>query len=688
MHQSIYYKLGLMSFLLQYPNTTFINVKLTDTGRRLLSEGRLTYRKVVYSDREIDYNIDRTGAYDILANRVMAPKDDHPALPPFSFDGSPSIDISANLFSGTFIDTADTFSRGFYSGRTQAIDTGTTVPTVNDLIVDIKDSIGQARAVALDFDGTNTLSLVRSNRSPNGDLAFVMYRNPAVNGTAANFSDAPIVALWYRVTGNTSTIVADREFADFSSAVNNPSTEIYFYPWNGIRSYYGSANTVDCQIWNMNIVRTSSEIGTELGVSGYTTYGSIEYNGQKHFLGFDNHYRQVGFIHYTNEYTGNTYQEQFIPGSLELDLPHLLWHRHAANAGEGERGGHRFLDKGSDIYFDTVAQTTYTLLKDDVASDAFVVGRVYPKLKLIAITDPELLTALSYKSNRNWTMPPLILSQRSTPRTGFSIDDVAGCLKEDKTYYVTYGAYVKPSYADGDSFGYKNFYPCNYIQKITGTTDADGYSPYLSATFPSRAFPYMRDDGGMVTYSGTGWNANTMQILIKEINTDEDTGVDNVGSDGWKMIGGGAGYYTGGEDGGSTINPVYAISHEFIVDQNDMDTASTYSVTSFFNFDNIDYRTSGNTLGLTLGNEAFFFGNIKVSTMKTTYRTVVSLQAADGEYNESDNSTFDPDQDENTYITEIGILDEEDRLVAIGKPSNPIKKNDATFLTLQLEMDF
>lgn len=678
-----------MSFLLQYPNTTFINVKLTDTGRRLLSEGRLTYSKVVYSDREIDYNIDRTGVYDILSNRVMAPKDDQPGLPPTNFDGTPAIDISANLFSGTFIVTADTFSRGFYSGRTEDIATGGTIPTVNDLTISSEHRLGVANTNADNFDGTNVVALTSSTFTPSdGTLALVVYSNPAVNGTANITSDAPFVALWYRITGDTSSLTADREFPDFSTGVNTPSSRIHFYPWNGVRSFYGSANTVDCKIWNMNIVRTSSEIGTELGVSGYTTYGSIEYNGQKHFLGFDNHYRQIGFIHYTNEFTGNTYQEQFIPGSLELDIPHLLWHRHASNAGEGERGGHRFLDKGSDVYFDTVAQTTYTLLKDDVTSDAFVVGRVYPKLKLIAITDPELLTALSYKSNRNWTMPPLILSQRSTPRTGFSIDDVAGPLKADKTYYVTYGAYVHAGYADGDAFGYQNFYPCSYIQKITGTTDADGYSPYLSATFPSRAFPYMRDDDRMTAYSGTGWNANTMHILIKEIDTDDDTGVDNVGSDGWKMIGGGAGYYDGGEDGGSTINPVYAISHEFIVDQNDMDAAFTYSVESFFNLDNIDYRTSGNTLGLTLGNESFLFGNIKVSTMRTTYRTVVSLQAADGEYNESDNSTFDPDQDEDTYITEIGILDEENRLVAVGKPTNPIKKNESRFLTLQLEMDF
>ena len=677
-----------MSFLLQYPNTTFINVKLTDTGRRLLSEGKLAYKKVVYSDREIDYNIDRSGLNDLFFNRVMAPKDDQPRLPPTNFDGTPAIDISSNLFSGTFVVTADCQSRGFYSARTQAIATGGTIPSVRDLMISSEFRLGVANTNATNFDGTNVVTLTSSSYSPpEGTLAFVVFSNPAVNGSANITSDAPFAALWYRVTGDTSSLTADREFPDFSAAVNNPSSQIHFYPWNGIRQCYGSAITVDCKVWNMNIVRTSSEIGTELGVSGYTAYGSTDYNGQKHFFGFDNHYRQIGFIHFTNEYTGNTYQEQFVPGSFEMDLPHLLWHRHPSNPGEGEHGGHRFLDRGSDVFFDEASQTTYTLLKDDESSDAWVVGRVYQKLKLAVITDPELLTALTYKSNRNWTLPPLNLSPRPTPRTGLTINDVAGCLQADKTYYVTYGVFLDSGFGSSSAFGYKNFYPCSYIQKITGSTDDDGYSPYLSATFPARAFPYMRDSVGMTAYSGTGWNANTMHILMKEINTDDDTGVDNVGSDGWKLLIGG-GYYEGGEDGAATINPSYAITHEFVVDASDLETGFTYSRSSFFNDNNIDYRLSGNTIDMNIGNEAFFFGNIKVATMKTTYKTVISLQATNEQHNESENLTFNPDVDESVYITEIGVLDDQNRLVAVGKPTNPIKKNDSTFLTLQLEMDF
>jgi len=38
-------------------------------------------------------------------------------------------------------------------------------------------------------------------------------------------------------------------------------------------------------------------------------------------------------------------------------------------------------------------------------SQGFVVGKVFPDLKIFVIEDQELLFAMSYKSNRSWTLP-------------------------------------------------------------------------------------------------------------------------------------------------------------------------------------------------------------------------------------------------------------------------------------------
>ena len=80
-------------------STTYINVKLTDAGRRLLSLGQLQFSKAVVSDREIDYNIDRDrvnglSTYDILNNRVLAPVGDYPNIDPVNLDGTNPIELT------------------------------------------------------------------------------------------------------------------------------------------------------------------------------------------------------------------------------------------------------------------------------------------------------------------------------------------------------------------------------------------------------------------------------------------------------------------------------------------------------------------------------------------------------------------------------------------------------------------
>lgn len=670
-----------MSFL-QHEQAILVNVKLTDTGRRLLSLGELTYTKAVYSDREIDYDIDRAGVFSIPLNRVMAPKDDNPALPPINFNGTQPIGLTSHLFGGVFVSTAECASNGFFSASS------TTATTLDDysFIPNPAYVFGTDDISASDLDGTNVASVSSSYTPRAGDLAFAVFNNPS-SGGAALAQDAPCVALWYRITGDSSSVTADRAFPDFSTGGSAEVSQLYHFPWNGIAGYYGSATTVDTRLWNMNIVRSSSELGTPLGASGYTEYGSREFNGQKHRFGLDNDHRQIGIIHYTNEYSGNTYSEQLAPGSVEVDMHYLMWHRKDYAPGEADKIGHRFLDAGSSVYHDDVARTSYTLLRDAI-DDGIVVGRVYQKLKLIIITDPDLLNALSYKSNRNWTMPPLIATQRSTPAPGLNIYSSSGCLVQNKTYYVTYLASCDTlSWDPQEAYGYQPFLHCGYIQKVTGYTDSDGHSAYLSAKFPPRSFPYMRSEAGMSTFDGTGWVANRVSLLIKSVDTDADPGLDRIGSDGWTLLTSGYGVYYGGDYGSSVIDPELLQAYEFIVDQADINAGTPYILNTGLTT-SIDFRASGNTLGMNFGNEQFFFGNINATKKRTKYKTVINLQMAEGEFNTSNNPSFYPGVDDKTYLTEIGILDDQNRLVAVGKFTQPVQKSDTQYLVLQLEMDF
>jgi hypothetical protein len=49
--------------------------------------------------------------------------------------------------------------------------------------------------------------------------------------------------------------------------------------------------------------------------------------------------------------------------------------------------------------------------------------------------------------------------------------------------------------------------------------------------------------------------------------------------------------------------------------------------------------------------------------------------------------TFDAASNEYVYITEIGLYNESNELLMVGKLSRPIKKNDQKFVTVKLELD-
>ena len=708
-----------MSYIVQEPSN-FINIKLTDTGRRLLSLGALTFDRIVFSDREVNYAM-ALNNYDVCRNRVLAPKDDHPkisytttptSLTPVSlqgvpltvpaatstmflsgnsFDGSTAVPItSQNLTSARQIVSAMTSYSGFFTGSSNNwyIKTGATVGDGY--------SIGMAEidySTTIPSGGTQIDFMSGGYTPRTGDLVFIPWEAPQYSAITNNstfiYSGRPNVSLWYRVQSVSGlTLDLDRAVPNFGSNPIVGSTQkikAYFYPYGEVETYYGSATTVNCGVWNMNIVRTCSELGTTGFMSGYTTYGSIEFNGTKQYLGFDNDTRALGIIHYTNKYSGNTYAEQFVPGTVKLEIPHIMWHKnYTATIGQEMNYGITLYDYYGTNQFDAVAQTDYRELRDGVSSNSSIVGRVYHKLKIIVITDQELLNALTYKSNRNYTIPELSLNLQPS-----TIGVSTGLCKSDYSYYVTYITSSEP-YQDGVSYGYPQSLPCGYIQRIDGTTDSiTGLPSILRINFPTLSFPFLRSSTNLTGLTGTGWNANSVQILLKEIVTSASTKIGDLSTDNWKLIsdGIGNGIYTG-ETGSSTINPSDLHSHVFNITQADYDSGTTYSLTgkfSSFTQNSDSYYASG----LTFGDESFFYGNLTTGIQANVFKTVITIFARNNEYNSSVyNSTFSSLYNDSTFITEIGILNANAELVAVAKPAYPIKKNEARYLAFQLELDF
>jgi len=668
-----------MSYLPQEPQT-FINVKLTDTGRRLLSLGSLTFNKAVFSDREINYGIAREStSYCIPENRVLSPKDDHPILPSTNFDGSSFYQLGdAQVFSSRSVATAQTQNLGAWLSQ------GTGTTTINDASYKLDDASYlfsgfttydnvSGATKELDADSIETTANV-------GDLLHIRwFSGMGTYDVAPNLSNSPFVSLWYKVTEvDGTTMTVDRELPSLGSG----SEEIpyWVYPNSEVESYWGSAVTETTKVWNMNIVRTSSEIGTTNTILGYTSYGSLEYNGTKKYLGFEDNYRSIGIIHYTNLSSGNTYAEQLVAGSVKLDIPHVLWHQNESEPGTGLLAGLRLSDVASADYFDSSAGTSFRILYDGSSNTSTPVGRVYHKLKIFVITDPELLAALSYKSNRNWTLPKPNVRLVDSPLAPLTTSTASGFCKSDYTYFVSYISNNK-DFSETESLGYEDTMHCNYISRIQGQTDGVGFSKFLNVSFPAGSFPYMRNEAGFVSYSGTGWSSNKVQILVKEVETTSIDNMNSIPTEGWVLVssgGTGNGLYTG-ETSDNTIDPTYLQAHQFIISKEDYDSGSTYNLGEYF---------TGGMEDLNYGDETFFLGNVECAIRATVFKTVITLIAEDNELNSSNNETFDGALDETTYITEIGILNENDQLVAIGKPSYPLPKSNARYLTYQLELDF
>lgn len=88
----------------------------------------------------------------------------------------------------------------------------------------------------------------------------------------------------------------------------------------------------------------------------------------------------------------------------------------------------------------------------------------------------------------------------------------------------------------------------------------------------------------------------------------------------------------------------------------------------------------------TIGDETFFFGNIETQRQAIIHSTDLPIKLPLNEFNTTTNRTWDGET--SVYVTEIGIYDDDDNLVAIGKFNDPIEKNPNVSRTIIFSLDF
>lgn len=695
----------------------FISIKLTDKGRERLSQGNLTFDYWAVGDSEINYDResvldDNSGdAFYSGGTKILRAKDNQPNLRFYVTTGdtaTPFINMTpANLRNVKLIVNNEATERGFFSGDT------------SNYITQLTDPYIMENGVVLDsqFNGGNTVDIGTSGITEDNFILF-KFTNDTLGTQATGSNIEPTPHLWYQIDSvSGSTIEVDRDLPNLGASggtnvqwIVYEKGEVYqTMGENNVTSYFNS-NTLsfdsscdvscnDVSVWNMNNVFCESLAGMSGGTyQDYTKFGSYDYLGQKYpYLDYicanddsndevtcegesviDGVKKSVSIIHYTNNTISNFYGEQlFIDVEndklTKLHLPTLMYHRREFSGGTGngtimgmtfESGGE--LKKVGDIEY-------YDLLEDStlVNGDPIAVGRVFPQLKVVVIDDDEIVAGLSYKSNRNWTLPRLNANLRKS-----AFGNANAVLEQDETIYMTY------TLANDSTSGYTTPLHCqNYIKLKNTTPTAKDVAFRLEDL---DLLPYMRKIED-VSYDGRGFYAHNFKVIYQIVEDDE-----RPDPSAWKVYD----YTTSGLTGsvGETIDPTLletqsSDTYNFIIDQNTISGSTIYDIHSTLN---LPLNSAGIT-PLTFGDERFFYGNLQTYIGATIYKSLFSFNVDGGQFITTTNPTRDNDPNSNPpnlRISEIGVYDDEFNLVMIGKVSSPIEVVSTNTITIELAIDF
>jgi len=433
-----------------------LNIKLTSKGRELLSEGNLNFNYYVIGDSEIDYAFNTEvekfdSDYSAFYSHILRPADKNPSLIsyiPRNLNGEQYNLISSVPSTPTIIqNTAQPL--GFFN-----------ISSNSTSFITDSDHVKQPDAMVIisGVTGGTRLKLVQAptyianvNEPEVGDLLLVKWTNPFGISTTGYTVDAnyPSPYLIYKIQSkNTGTslgannlvINVDRNLPDFTNLTGGSSNIlagalIYYnyinYTGTSIFNDYSTdyvdeaviaflqncqCPTVTFPFWNMSIIYTDNIIGIQEADRSYRQYKSKTYGG---FVSYIQNQaatiKKLGVIHYTNSSPSNTYAEELYQNTPTLELPTIMWHKSPTKT-----MGAKFKAYGSvkltpsktintdntvvdgDSNVTTSLNTNYYDLADLQGN---IVGKVFIDLKIFVIEDQELLFAMSYKSNRSWTLP-------------------------------------------------------------------------------------------------------------------------------------------------------------------------------------------------------------------------------------------------------------------------------------------
>lgn len=676
-----------------------ISARMTNEGRKLLSLGLLTFDTFRLGDSEIDYTT-LGSAYDITLENIIRAKAENPDLktPLLPTANATTSYLTIPTLNPVILETLTTAPRlGFFE-----YGTGTTIEYT--AYTDTICHVLQADTI-IPISGTTGGTSISIFQAPTygsntyepqvGDLMMVKMTNDELAVTqnqAVVELNTPVPYLWYKVqsivsgtlASNDLVVEIDRNFASFPSYAGSNYCWTTFYPLGTGATINGSSSNSlfsdggffsgGC-VWNMNNVWSYPIPGVNpASYETFNNYGSESYVGSKEYFGYTSEIPlihsantacylvpSISIIHYTNKdtcdnqselkYGQKFYIDTTVPASPKLIMPTLMYHKSTT----GSTIGYTFsgISSGYTQYVTLSGSNTtigYTPLVDSYNSS---VGRIFPELHMFTIDDQELVAALSYKSNRNWTLPTL---QTNT------VSSTDGVIDATENLYLTYLLESTSGYTSG--LHCQNIVCVNFPAENCPPT----LTQAVETQFPIGQLPYMSVTGG------TGWYADKFYLLAQR----QPLGVYPDPTQ-WTIMD-----YTSniaGHTVGNRIDPINLEATTFIITDSMYTSGSTYDLNNF-----ITIPQTAESEKLQFGDERFFFGNVEAVGVTDKYRTKFVFTVPPTMFNTSINPTWN-NSNQKVHINEVGIYDVNKKLVAIGKMNLPIEKVANATIIIEIAFD-
>ncbi len=313
------------------------------------------------------------------------------------------------------------------------------------------------------------------------------------------------------------------------------------------------------------------------------------------------------------------------------------------------------------------------------------IGKVYPDSKIIVIDDEEIVAALSYKSNRNWTLPAPQLSLL-TPNTCDTSNSTGVLTGGQETMWVTYRLSSQNTFT--------NSLHSNYYTSVVGTENVcTPDTPKNVGVRFGGEFPCLVQPGFVpvttttttfhtpVTVTTThcpscivpqGFYANKFEVLAQKVQVGQIPISEN-----WKLI-----------DFTNQISSLFIngyVTQQSITSNTFVITDQNYASAPFYNLNDFISLVPKNSTQtqLNFGDEYYFYGNLETDIQATLYEMKYKINLSSNEFLVSQNPTWTFGTP--SYVSEIALLDENEDILVMSKLQSPVLRQGIQQYVIKLD---